>query len=53
MIRYIKGIYAMTFENGIVVENSSGMGFEINIPVGSPDVERRGHDIQFGNDRRQ
>lgn len=26
----------MTFENGIVVENSSGMGFEINIPAGSP-----------------
>ena len=36
MIRYIKGIYAMTFENGIVVENGSGMGFEINIPAGSP-----------------
>ena len=26
----------MTFENGIVVENGSGMGFEINIPAGSP-----------------
>ena len=36
MIRYIKGIYAMTFENGIVVETGSGMGFEINIPTGSP-----------------
>lgn len=36
MIRYIKGIYAMTFENGIVVETGSGMGFEINIPAGSP-----------------
>ena len=36
MIRYIKGIYAMTFENGIVVETGSGMGFEINIPPGSP-----------------
>lgn len=26
----------MTFENGIVVESGSGMGFEINIPTGSP-----------------
>ena len=36
MIKYIKGIYAMTFDGGIVVENSSGIGFEINIPAGSP-----------------
>ncbi len=36
MIRYIKGIYAMTFESGIVLETSSGIGFEINIPAGSP-----------------
>lgn len=26
----------MTFENGIVLETSSGIGFEINIPTGSP-----------------
>ena len=36
MIKYIKGYYAMTFAGGIVVETSSGMGFEINIPAGSP-----------------
>lgn len=36
MIKYIKGIYAMTVDGGIVVENSSGIGFEINIPAGSP-----------------
>ena len=36
MIRYIKGTYAMTVETGIVVETSSGIGFEISIPVGSP-----------------
>ncbi len=36
MIRYIKGTYAMTVETGIVVETSSGIGFEISIPAGSP-----------------
>jgi Holliday junction DNA helicase RuvA len=36
MIRYIKGIYSMTFENSIIVENASGIGFEIFIPAGSP-----------------
>ncbi len=36
MIRYIKGTYTMQFENGIVVETSSGIGFEIFIPQGSP-----------------
>ena len=36
MIRYIKGIYSMTFENSIIVETSSGIGFEIFLPVGSP-----------------
>ncbi len=36
MIRYIKGIYAMTFENSIIVENASGIGFEIFLPAGSP-----------------
>ena len=36
MIRYIKGIYSMTFENSIIVENASGIGFEIVIPAGSP-----------------
>ena len=36
MIRYIKGIYTMQFEQGIVVETGSGIGFEIFIPQGSP-----------------
>ena len=36
MIKYIKGYYSMTFAGGIVVETSSGIGFEINIPAGSP-----------------
>ena len=36
MIRYIKGIYSMTFENSIIVENASGIGFEIFVPAGSP-----------------
>ncbi len=35
MIRYIKGIYAMTYDSGIVVETPSGIGFEINIPKNS------------------
>ena len=36
MIRYIKGIYSMTFENSIIVETPSGIGFEIFLPAGSP-----------------
>ena len=36
MIRYIKGIYSMTFENSIIVETPSGIGFEILLPAGSP-----------------
>ena len=36
MIKYIKGYYAMTFAGGIVIETPSGIGFEINIPAGSP-----------------
>ena len=36
MIKYIRGIYSMSFETGIVVETNSGIGFEINIPAGSP-----------------
>ena len=36
MIRYIKGTYTMQFENGIVVETGSGIGFEIFVHQGSP-----------------
>ena len=36
MIKYIRGIYAMTLESGIVVETASGIGFEIHVPAGSP-----------------
>lgn len=36
MIRYLKGIYAMTTETGIVVETPAGIGFSVNIPMGSP-----------------
>ena len=36
MIKYIRGYYAMTYVGGIVVETTSGIGFEINIPAGSP-----------------
>ncbi|MCI8609212.1 MAG: Holliday junction branch migration protein RuvA [Firmicutes bacterium] len=36
MIRYIKGYLAMTFGQGIIVESSSGIGFQIFLPVGSP-----------------
>lgn len=36
MIRYIKGTFAMQFENGIVLETSSGIGFEIFVHQGSP-----------------
>ncbi len=55
MIRYIKGIYAMTFENSIIVENASGIGFEIFLPAGSP-LYRYGEGEEImvytaGNDR--
>lgn len=36
MIRYIKGTFAMQFENGIVLETGSGIGFEIFVHQGSP-----------------
>ena len=36
MIRYIKGTYTMQFDQGIVVETGSGIGFEIFVPQGSP-----------------
>ena len=36
MIRYIKGTYTLQFENGIVVETGSGVGFEIFVHQGSP-----------------
>ena len=36
MIRYIKGIYEAAFQNGIIVESASGIGFEISIPSNSP-----------------
>jgi len=36
MIKYIKGTYAMMLDNSIIVENTSGIGFEIFIPKGSP-----------------
>lgn len=36
MIRYIKGIYTMDVNGGIVVETQSGIGFEVFLPVNSP-----------------
>jgi len=36
LIKYIRGYYAMTIPTGIVVETPSGIGFEINVPAGSP-----------------
>ncbi len=36
MIRYIKGIYSMNVNGGIVVETQSGIGFEIFLPMNSP-----------------
>jgi len=36
LIKYIRGYYAMTLPSGIVVETPSGIGFEINVPAGSP-----------------
>lgn len=36
MIRYIKGVYSMNVNGGIVVETQSGIGLEIFIPANSP-----------------
>ena len=47
MIRYIKGTYTMQFENGIVVETGSGIGFEIFVHQGSPIYKHaEGEEIQ-------
>lgn len=36
MVKYIKGIYRINTDSGIVVENESGIGFYINVPKFSP-----------------
>ena len=36
MIRYVKGIYSMIINGGIVVETQSGLGLEIFLPANSP-----------------
>lgn len=36
MIRYIKGIYSMNVNGGIVIETSSGIGMEVFLPMNSP-----------------
>lgn len=36
MIRYVKGIYSMNINGGIVVETQSGLGLEIFLPANSP-----------------
>ncbi|MBR5516961.1 MAG: Holliday junction branch migration protein RuvA [Firmicutes bacterium] len=36
MIRYVKGIYGMAVNGGIVVETSSGIGLEVFLPMNSP-----------------
>ena len=36
MIRYIKGIYSMNVNGGIVIETSSGIGSEVFLPMNSP-----------------
>ena len=36
MIRYVKGIYSMNINVGIVVETQSGLGLEIFLPANSP-----------------
>ena len=36
MIRYVKGVYSMYVNGGIVVEIQSGLGLEIFLPVNSP-----------------
>ena len=35
MIRYVKGIYTMNVNGGIVVETQSGLGLEIFLPANS------------------
>ena len=49
MIRYVKGVYSMNVNGGIVVEIQSGLGLEIFLPVNSPiyrygEGESRHHD---------
>ncbi len=47
MIRYIKGIYSMNVNGGIVVETQSGIGMEIFLPANSPIYRHReGETIQ-------
>ena len=36
MIRYVKGIYSMNINGGLVVETQSGLGLEIFLPLNSP-----------------
>ena len=36
MIRYVKGIYTMNVNGGIVVETQSGIGMEVFVPANSP-----------------
>ncbi|MGN0680777.1 MAG: Holliday junction branch migration protein RuvA [Candidatus Fimisoma sp.] len=36
MIRYVKGIYSVNINGGIVVETQSGLGLEIFLPANSP-----------------
>lgn len=36
MIRYVKGVYSMNVNGGIVVEIQSGLGLEIFLPANSP-----------------
>ena len=36
MMRYIKGIYSMNVNGGIVIETSSGIGMEVFLPMNSP-----------------
>ena len=36
MIRYVKGVYSMNVNGGIVVDIQSGLGLEIFLPVNSP-----------------
>jgi Holliday junction DNA helicase RuvA len=36
MIRYVKGIFSMHINGGVVVETQSGLGLEIFLPMNSP-----------------
>lgn len=36
MIRFIKGIFHPGFKGSVIIETTSGMGFEVNIPANSP-----------------